>query len=68
MMADPTYVRADIEANPEWHLAFVLSEIQNDGAPIGWSRYILTARCLLAAFDIRAKSASGETAPQKETP
>ena len=55
-LPDPTYVKAEIEANPEWHLAFVLSEIVNDNAPIGWSEQILTARCLLAAFDIKPKS------------
>ena len=52
---DPTYVRENIEANPEWKLAYVLSEIKNDNAPIGWSQYIPTARCLLAHFDIKRK-------------
>ncbi len=55
LMPDPTYAREEIRANPEWDLAFVLSEIQNDGAPIGWSTYIMTAKCLLAAFDIKRK-------------
>ncbi len=54
-MSDPTYVKAEIEANAKWHLAWTLSEIQNDGAPIGWSKYIWVAECLLAAFDIKAK-------------
>ena len=54
-MNDPTYVKDEIEANPEWHVAWVLSEIQNDNAPIGWSKYILTAQCLLAAFDMKKK-------------
>ncbi len=58
-MTDPTYNKDEIRANPEWDLAFVLSEIQNDAAPIGWSKYILAARCLLAAFEIKRK----ETAP-----
>jgi hypothetical protein len=52
-MRDPTYVKADIEANPVWDLAFVLSEILNDGAPIGWSKYISTAECLLAHYEIK---------------
>lgn len=55
MTNDPTYDRNEIDNNPEWHLAFVLSEIMNDYAPIGWSKYIGTARCLLDAFDIKPK-------------
>ncbi len=54
-MSDPTYDQGQIRANPEWDLAFVLSEIENDNAPIGWSRYIGTAKCLLGAFDITRK-------------
>jgi hypothetical protein len=55
-MADPTYVRSEIDANPVWELAFVLSEIQNDGAPIGWGKYIGVARCLLDSYDIKRKT------------
>lgn len=54
-MADPTYVRAEIDANPEWELAFTLSEIMNDNAPIGWWKYVSPARCLLAAYEIKRK-------------
>ena len=54
-MIDPTYVQAEINANPVWELAFVLSEIENDCAPIGWSRYIGTAECLLAHFKIERR-------------
>lgn len=54
-MPDPTYVKKTIEANPVWDLAFVLSEISNDNAPIGWSQYITVARCLLAHYDIKVK-------------
>ena len=57
-MADPTYAREDIRANPVWDVAFVLSEIQNDGAPIGWGRYISTAKCLMSTFEIRRKEDS----------
>ena len=46
-MSDPTYVKEEIDANPEWKLAFLLSEIMNDGAPLGWSKYIWIAKCLL---------------------
>ena len=54
-MSDPTYVKEHIQANPEWDVAFVLSELQNDNAPIGWSNYIGSARALLKEFDIRRK-------------
>lgn len=54
-MNDPTYVKKDIEANPVWQVAFDLSEILNDRAPLGWSRYITTARCLLALYDMKRK-------------
>ena len=66
-MNDPTYKQAEIRANPEWDLAFVLSEIQNDAAPIGWSRYVLAAKCLLGAFDVRRKGVSAwiDTRAQK---
>jgi len=52
---DPTYVKKEIEANPIWDLAFVLSEIENDNAPLGWSCYIPLAKQLLAHYDIKRK-------------
>lgn len=55
-MPDPTYDREQINANPEWELAFTLSEIENDNAPIGWSKYIFTARCLLSSYEIKRKA------------
>jgi hypothetical protein len=54
-MPDPTYVRSEIDANPEWELAFTISEIENDNAPIGWGRYITKARNLLAIYNIKRK-------------
>jgi hypothetical protein len=54
-MADPTYVQERIQADPTWALAFALSEIMNDNAPIGWSRYIGPAECLLAKYEIKEK-------------
>lgn len=54
-MSDPTYNKTEIKSNPEWELAFSLSEIMNDNAPIGWIRYISTAKCLLANYDIKRK-------------
>lgn len=55
-MNDPTYNREEIAKNPEWDLAFVLSEIENDRAPMGWSKYIGTAKCLLAHYTITPKA------------
>lgn len=54
-MSDPTYVKADIAANPVWQLAFDLSEIHNDGAPLGWGKYIVVAECLLILYDMQRK-------------
>lgn len=55
-MADPTYVRSEIDAKPEWELAFALSEIMNDNAPIGWGEFIFAAKCLLANYNIERKA------------
>jgi hypothetical protein len=54
-MSDPTYVIKEIKANPEWELAFFLSELFNDIAPIGWGRYILYAQYLREAYNIERK-------------
>lgn len=54
-MTDPTYNIDEIKKNPVWHVAWVLSEIQNDDAPIGWSKKIPTAEHLLAAFKMKAR-------------
>ncbi len=51
-MNDPTYIKAEINLKPEWKLAFWLSEIDNDNAPIGWGKYILLARFLNGKFDL----------------
>jgi hypothetical protein len=53
---DPTYKRDEIDKNPVWRLAFVLSEIMNDGAPLGWSKYIWVAECLLASFTVEPRA------------
>lgn len=58
---DPTYVKAEIEANLEYDVAFVLSECLNDRAPIGWGKYTWIARTLLGTFDIRRKPGDSET-------
>jgi len=54
-MPDPTYALAEIEADPVWAFAFALSEVMNDTAPLGWSRYIFVAECLLERYDITRK-------------
>ena len=51
-MGDPTYNAEEINKNPVWQLAFSLSEIQNDNAPLGWARYIFVAECLLAIYKV----------------
>lgn len=55
-MQDPTYDQEEINANPAWQLAFSLSEIENDNAPIGWSKHISTAQCLLDNYEIKRKN------------
>lgn len=54
-MSDPTYEKDKINANPVWRLAFLLSEIDNDSAPLGWGKYIWRAESILAAVDITWK-------------
>lgn len=54
-MNDPTYDKREIEANPVWAVAFSLSEIMNDNAPIGWGKYIYAAECLLANWKMERK-------------
>lgn len=54
-MSDPTYDPKEINANPIWKLAFTMSEIDNDNAPIGWSEYTHLSRWLLDKYDIREK-------------
>lgn len=53
---DPTYRKADIDANPVWELAHFLSELLNDTAPVGWSRYIFQAEQIMQAYDIKRKT------------
>ena len=51
-MSDPTYVKAEIDTNPTWRLAWLLSEVDNDNAPIGWFRYIHMAIWLCDCFEM----------------
>jgi len=39
-MQDPTYDREVISKNGIWNIAFTISEMVNDMAPIGWSKYV----------------------------
>jgi hypothetical protein len=57
-MSDPTYITAEIEANPIWRAAFVMSEHLNDNAPIGWSRYIPVAESLARQAPLAREPAS----------
>ena len=59
-MTDPTYDRAEIENNPVWELAFTISEIHNDNAPLGWGRYKYLAECLLHHYDIKRRTEETE--------
>ncbi len=43
MLNDPTYDKKEINANPVWKMAFIMSECLNDGAPMGWGKYIWVA-------------------------
>lgn len=56
MMFDPTHDRRAISENPEWRLAFELSEVDNDNAPIGWDRYIPIASHLIQRYGIKPKA------------
>jgi hypothetical protein len=41
---DPTYRQEEINENPIWKRAFYISEMENDMAPMGWSKYIDRAK------------------------
>lgn len=56
-MTDPTYMMSKINANRVWKLAFLLSEFDNDRAPIGWSNYIPMAEFLLRYYKMEPRDA-----------
>jgi hypothetical protein len=56
-MGDPTYNRDEIDANPMWKLAWLISEIENDNAPIGWGQYVYLAKVLMSKYEIRERAA-----------
>lgn len=48
-MNDPTYIKAEINSNPVWKIAWVLAQCKDDGAPIGWSKWIWVAEEIIKA-------------------
>jgi hypothetical protein len=54
-MNDPIYRSDLINADPIWKLAFELSEVDNDDAPLGWSAYVPMARHLLSRYRLIEK-------------
>jgi hypothetical protein len=43
---------SQLARNGIWHIAFILSEMVNDNAPLGWERYIpLAKRAIKEARD-----------------
>jgi hypothetical protein len=54
-MTDPTYDPDEIESNPVWQLAFSMSELDNDVAPIGWITYAPLARGILDNYHVTKK-------------
>ena len=60
-MQDPTFVKSEIDANPIWKRAFLLSEELNDNAPIGWSEYIDLATCEIRDENVEQCDHSGWT-------
>lgn len=55
MIKDPTYIKEVIDSKPEWKLAFELSEVDNDNAPLGWFDYIHLAHHLLLKYELKEK-------------
>jgi hypothetical protein len=64
---DPTYVKKEIEARPEWRLAFFLSELENDDAPLGWGKYIWKAEAILKKLNEWRNFVTPATAVRKNT-
>jgi hypothetical protein len=49
----PSYpTKEERKKHPTWDVAFVLSEIMNDNAPIGWKDYLYAAEALVRHYDI----------------
>lgn len=55
MPLDPTFNLEVINADPDMELAFCMSELENDNAPIGWSKYLPLAKMLRSHYNISRK-------------
>lgn len=66
LMSDPTYDREIIDKNPIWREAFILSEIYNNSAPLGWGRYITAAEILAKNRTVAMEPFHGLTPAQAE--
>lgn len=53
------FEKEKIESNPMLQLAWDLSQIIDDLAPIGWWRHKMTARCLLSGYEMKRKGFFG---------
>ena len=52
MKNDPTYNMDEIASNPEWKLAFLISEVLNDQAPLGWGNYTSVASVIMRRYKL----------------
>ena len=49
------FEREVIDANPVLHLAWVIAQIKDDAAPLGWWRHVSFAEMLLDNFEIKPR-------------
>lgn len=57
-MPDPTYNKNMIDTDPIWKLAFEMSEMDNNYAPLGWGQYIHLATLIFSKYELRKKLTS----------
>ena len=50
-MSDPTYDRKAINRKTTWKIAYLISEMTNDDAPVGWGRFIPVAEVIVAMIE-----------------
>jgi len=62
-MNDPTYDMELIKSKPTWYLAWRISEVDNDNAPIGWWKYINIASWLHSRFEMIEKDGKVNSRP-----
>jgi hypothetical protein len=51
----PVYAAAEKGKNPVEDLAWLMSELHNDNAPIGWRGYIPLAAALMERFEMKER-------------